>query len=351
MQQNMMGQNIIITEPSKNLRALGRNALIGKWKLAILATIVYELCLQIPQAILNAIFGNKAEWSGVQSGNYDVYSGIYDSIPSDSFLASLYALLVTGAFTLGITLFFLAIFRRQRVGVSDIFLGFEHFGKALGLMLFQTLFIVLWALLFIVPGIIAAIRYSQAYFIMADDPTKGIRQCMNESKMMMKGNKSKYFCMDLSFIGWYLLAAIPSGIVMSIAELMNANAFVMSLAEVIASLFVVPVFVYVFSTEAGFYEILAGHLIKETEPAPVSPSDFGGSTSYETSYETSYGNRAEAAPAQPAAPAAPVYPEQPAAPETPAQPFAPSEPTEQDIPTAQGTDSDDNDDFIPKEVQ
>lgn len=351
MQQNMMGQNIIITEPSKNLRALGRNALIGKWKLAILATIVYELCLQIPPVILNAIFGNKAERSGVQSGNYDVYSGIYngiyDSIPSNSFLASLYVLLVTGAFTLGITLCFLAIFRRQRVGVSDIFLGFEHFGKALGLMLFQTLFVVLWGLLFIVPGIIAAIRYSQAYFIMADDPTKGIRQCMNESKMMMKGNKSKYFCMDLSFIGWHLLAAIPSCIVMSIVDIMNANVFVMSLAEVISSLFVVPVIAYVFSTEAGFYEILAGHLIKETEPAPVSPSDFGGSTPY----ETSYGNRAEAAPAQPETPAATVYPEQPAAPETPAQPVTPAAPVEHNIPAAPETDSDDNDDFIPKEVQ
>lgn len=357
MQQNMMGQNIIITEPSKNLRALGRNALIGKWKLAILATIVYELCLQVPPVVLNAIFGNKAELFGMQSGYYDVdvYSSMYNSMPSYSFLASLYTLLVTGAFALGITLFFLAIFRRQRVGVSDVFLGFEHFGKALGLMLFQTLFIALWALLFIVPGVIAAIRYSQSYFIMADDPTKGIRQCVNESKMMMKGNKSKYFCMTLSFIGWFLLAAIPSGIITSIPAALYAPVFVQSLIDVIASLFTVPVTVYMFSTEAGFYEILAGHLIKETEPAPVSPSDFGGVASYETSYETSYGNRAESesvqTPVQPAAPAAPVYPEQPAAPETPAQPFAPSEPTEQDIPTAQGTDSDDNDDFIPKEVQ
>ena len=44
MQQNMIGPNIIITEPSSNLRALGRNALAGKWKLAILAVIVYTLC-------------------------------------------------------------------------------------------------------------------------------------------------------------------------------------------------------------------------------------------------------------------------------------------------------------------
>ena len=63
-------------------------------------------------------------------------------------------------------------------------------------MLFQSLFIFLWSLLLIVPGIIAAIRYSQAFFILADDPSKGIRQCMDESKAMMNGNKMKYFCLS-----------------------------------------------------------------------------------------------------------------------------------------------------------
>ena len=85
------------------------------------------------------------------------------------------------------------MFRRQIVGIGDVFTGFERYGKALGLFLFRGLFIVLWSLLFIVPGIIAAIRYSQAFFILADDPNKGIRQCMDESKMMMRGNKAKYF--------------------------------------------------------------------------------------------------------------------------------------------------------------
>ena len=269
MQQNMMGQNIIITEPSKSLRALGRNALAGKWKIAILAVVVYQLCLQIPPVILNALFGSKTDILSGQSYNVDVYSSIYNSMPSYSMLASVYVLLVTGAFTLGVMIFFLAVFRRQQVGVVDIFLGFEHFGKALGLMLFQSLFILLWSLLFFIPGIIASIRYSQAFFILADDPDKGIRQCMNESKVMMKGNKSKYFCLSLSFLGWAILSALPAGILESIVAVTYAPVFIQSLVAVISSLFVVPVTVYIYSTTAGFYEILAGHLIKETEPAPV----------------------------------------------------------------------------------
>ncbi len=276
MQQNMMGQNIIITEPSSNLRALGRNALAGKWKLAIIAVIVYELCIQIPPAILNELFGvNMGDLyfrsSSTYNGMYYDYGYMYDSMPSYSFLSGVYTILVTGAFTLGITLFFLALFRRQYVGVSDIFLGFERFGKALGLALFQGLFIMLWTMLFIVPGVIAAIRYSQAFFILADDPNKGIRECMNESKRMMNGNKGKYFCMNLSFIGWILLTVVPISIVEAVVEFLAPPAFVSALVTIIASLFMVPLTVYIYSTTAGFYEILAGHLIKSTEPAPIDP--------------------------------------------------------------------------------
>ncbi len=53
MQQNFYGNNIIITDPSSNLRALGRNALAGKWQSAIIAVIVYTLCVQLPPEILN----------------------------------------------------------------------------------------------------------------------------------------------------------------------------------------------------------------------------------------------------------------------------------------------------------
>lgn len=271
MPQNMMGQNIIITEPSSNLRALGRNALAGKWKLAIIATIVFQLCILAPNAILNAIFGEKADLAAQADINVDLYSTIYNSMPSTSPIASIYVILVSGAFTLGITIFFLALFRRQHVDVADVFLGFENFGKALGLMLFQALFIFLWSLLFLIPGIIASIRYSQAFFILADDPTKSIRQCMNESKVMMKGNKSKYFCLSLSFIGWTLLAALPAGIIEGIAAVMYMPAVINAIVSIITGLFTVPVTVYMYSAMTGFYEILAGHLIKETEPAPVEP--------------------------------------------------------------------------------
>ena len=278
MQENMIEHNIIIREPSKNLRTLGRNALQGKWKVAIIAVIVYLLCIQLPPIIFDNLFGTNIGSVFTSNGytygmNADTYAQFYNNMPEYCFLSSIYVILVTGALELGISLFFLATFRKHDVQVTDIFLGFEKFGKALGLFLFQSLFIFLWTLLFVVPGIIASIRYSQAFFILADDPTKGIRQCMDESKAMMKGNKAKYFCLGLSFIGWMILCSIPSGIISSIGNTISSNGFVIGIFSMIGGLCLAPGIVYIYSTMAGFYEILAGHLIKETKPVPVTAEE------------------------------------------------------------------------------
>ena len=318
MQQNFYGNNIIITDPSSNLRALGRNALAGKWQSAIIAVIVYTLCVQLPPAILNTLFGvDMGELYSMNMGySYNVgvdgYSTVYNSMPAYSPLSGIYSLLVTGAMDLGLTLFFLAMFRRQIVGIGDVFLGFERYGKALGLFLFQGLFIVLWSLLFIVPGIIAAIRYSQAFFILADDPNKGIRQCMDESKMMMRGNKAKYFCMSLSFIGWAILASIPAGVLSGISEALYLSGFMTVLFDIVGALCMAPVIAYIYSTQAGFYEILAGHLIKETQPAPIDPEAIPAAMRQPQA-------PINPVPPQPQAPANPVPP-QPQAPVNPVPP-------------------------------
>ncbi len=318
MQQNFYGNNIIITDPSSNLRALGRNALAGKWQSAIIAVIVYTLCVQLPPAILNTLFGvDMGELYSMNMGySYNVgvdgYSTVYNSMPAYSPLSGIYSLLVTGAMDLGLTLFFLAMFRRQIVGIGDVFLGFERYGKALGLFLFQGLFIVLWSLLFIVPGIIAAIRYSQAFFILADDPNKGIRQCMDESKMMMRGNKAKYFCMSLSFIGWAILASIPAGVLSGISEALYLSGFMTVLFDIVGALCMAPVIAYIYSTQAGFYEILAGHLIKETQPAPIDPEAIPAAMRQPQA-------PVNPVPPQPQAPANPVPP-QPQAPVNPVPP-------------------------------
>ena len=146
MQESMIGQNIVITEPSKNLRALGRNALSGKWKTAIIAVIIYIVCTSVPTLVFDSLFGvnisNLLTSDGYTYGmDANFYTGLYNTMPSYSLLSTIYVLLVTGPFTLGLTMLFLAMFRRHKVEPVDLFLGFEQFGKALGLLLFQMLFV------------------------------------------------------------------------------------------------------------------------------------------------------------------------------------------------------------------
>lgn len=304
MQNSLIEENIIITESSKNLRALGRNALAGKWKDAIITAVVFMLCVSLPTYVFDSLFGSNISNFVASDGftyglDPETYAQLYNSMPQSSLLSMVYTLLVMGPLCLGVSMYFLALFRRHRVETVDVFLGFEHFKKSLGLFLFMYLFVFLWTLLFIIPGIIASIRYSQAFFIQADDPNKGIRQCMNESKAMMKGNKAKYFWLSLSFIGWSLLASLPSGIFASIGNIVSSNAFIVGLFSLVGSLFIAPVLVYIFSTEAGFYEILAGHLIKETKPVPVGDEVVALAEPEEASEETAEEKPEEAAEEKP----------------------------------------------------
>ncbi len=98
--------------------------------------------------------------------------------------------------------------RDESMSYGDLFSSTSYLLKALGLSFMMGLFITLWSILLIIPGIIAALRYSQAIFIMVENPDKGIFQCIEESKDMMDGRLWEFFVLSLSFILWHLLAMI-----------------------------------------------------------------------------------------------------------------------------------------------
>lgn len=95
---------------------------------------------------------------------------------------------------------------------TDIFSGFNVILKVIGLFILLGIIIAVGMILLIIPGIIFTYMFSQAYFILADDNSKSIIQCLKESAGMMKGYKFKYFVLLLSFLGWIILGVIPLGI-------------------------------------------------------------------------------------------------------------------------------------------
>ena len=98
--------------------------------------------------------------------------------------------------------------RKQKTDFFDLLNGFLFFIKIITLFLLISIFVALWSLLLIIPGIVASYRYRLAYYILLDDPTKGALQCIAESKLLMYGKKVDLLTIDFSFIGWYILDLI-----------------------------------------------------------------------------------------------------------------------------------------------
>lgn len=153
----------------------------------------------------------KGNWGGPILACF-IFIVIIIIIGSIPIIGSIITLLITGAFTLGITLYFLEFVGGTIPKVDVIFKGFNYFTKSLGLYLLMTLYIILWSLLLIVPGIIMSFAYSQAFFILAENPDMKITDILKTSTAMMKGYKMKCFLLGLSFIGWALLSALTFGI-------------------------------------------------------------------------------------------------------------------------------------------
>lgn len=109
----------------------------------------------------------------------------------------------------GLTIYFFNICSGRKGSFGNLFDGFAIFGKIILLYILQFIFVFLWSLLFIIPGIIASYRYRMAFYIMLDHPEYSPIECIRQSKAMMNGRKGELFILDLSFLGWYLLALVP----------------------------------------------------------------------------------------------------------------------------------------------
>ena len=109
----------------------------------------------------------------------------------------------------GFSLFVMNSVRRSQPALDNLLDGFGMFPRVLFLIILQIVLIFLWSLLLVIPGIIAAYRYSFAVYVMIDHPEMSAMDCLRESKRLTTGYKRQLFLLDLSFIFWFLLTMIP----------------------------------------------------------------------------------------------------------------------------------------------
>ncbi len=165
-----------MSTPNSNIARRSQYALNGKWGLAIGTFLVYMLI----NGAAGAVF----------------------------FLS----LIISGPFNFGAAQFSLSISRGKAAKFDQIFDGFKYFPTALGTYLLMILYIILWSLLLIIPGIIAALSYSMTFYILVDEPSLKPQQALDKSKAMMNGYKWKLFFLGLRFFLLALLCILTLGI-------------------------------------------------------------------------------------------------------------------------------------------
>ena len=216
---------------AEDFRVAARAKMTGKWATLALVTFIVSLIL------------------GVCTSSYStISSGSFTTVCFTS-LGTIAALVLNGPFELSQNKIALNVMRGKDVTIEMTFDGFKNFVNAFLLELVNSIFIFLWSLLFVIPGIIKELSYSMSFYLLADNPGLTQDQAREKSIAMMNGNKWRLFCLRISFIGWYLLCVITCGILL---------------------FWVIP---YVKCAEAEFYR----DLIKEQDVMPENGNFNAGS--------------------------------------------------------------------------
>lgn len=121
-------------------------------------------------------------------------------------------LLLSGPLSLGLAKVLLKVLDEEKIGIEMLFSGFEDFSRSFVAGLLISLYVFLWSLLLIIPGIIAAFSYSMTFYIMEENPQFSAQEAMEASKRMMYGHKWRLFDLWFSFIGWFILCLLSFGI-------------------------------------------------------------------------------------------------------------------------------------------
>lgn len=139
---------------------------------------------------------------------YSLISGLVSSVTAG-----------VGVFILSVSLFiavnnvFISAYYGKGYELQHMVKGYDKgIGNRIALSALKNIYIFLWSLLFIIPGIVKSYSYALAEFISRENPEKTATECLDESRQIMEGHKMDLFLFDLSFIGWELLTVFTCGI-------------------------------------------------------------------------------------------------------------------------------------------
>ncbi len=214
---------------ASDFRSIARDSLRGKWPIAVIAGLIASLLGAASSSgpELKVNINDNGASLGLQFGSQQVYSTQTGLLPEMSTAgAGALAYITIGAIVMAVVFFVLGsiislgyakfnlelVDRQKAPELNTLFGYFGHWKTATIAKLLQTVYVVLWSLLLIIPGIAAAYSYAMTGYILSENPELTPSEAIQQSKQMMAGNRWRLFCLQFSFIGWGVLASLTLGI-------------------------------------------------------------------------------------------------------------------------------------------
>ncbi len=298
-------ENRIVAEPISKIKEIARNAAKGNWWKLFIGVFIY-IAVSFAITLMTGMLAEAVPMYRYLYAGYEYYAINFTGV-----LLWIVDLLLIAPLVMGLNIFFIGAFRTKSASYVDLFKGFTLFPKAVGLCVLLYVKIIAWGLPVLIPGVIiafvtyeplvliifavaaavlevmAALRYSQAMLLLADNRETGVFQCIRESKRLMKGNKGKFFCLQLSFIGWILLWIVfilAIFALFAVAYAVSIQFFVLRAYSIIftASIIIIismvismiPLATYIGMSAVSFYELLTGNLVVVAQTALDRPETY-----------------------------------------------------------------------------
>ncbi|MBR2729771.1 MAG: DUF975 family protein [Lachnospiraceae bacterium] len=202
----------------QELKGIGKTALKANyWKSVIAAFLLALLAGGVYTSSRSQSIEMDVTPESLQQG--------MQSIPLEAIALISGALLIILLIALVLKIFFfnplkVGCFSFFRKNVTDpgtkldmILSGFSQYGRTFVTLFLSDLYVFLWCLLLVIPGLMKAYSYRLVPYILADDPELSPREVLEKSQQMMDGQRWNAFVYDLSFLGWEILGVLTFGVV------------------------------------------------------------------------------------------------------------------------------------------
>ena len=248
---------------AEDFRAIAREALRGKWPTAVLTGFIASLmgaCIATAGGgSSNSSDRNSSTKAIIQDFQVTQFWEKFGTLIMIGIVVLVVWLIVTliigGAGKLGYATFNLNLVDHKAASLSNLFSQFHRLWDGFCMNFLMGLYTILWSLLFVIPGLIKQYSYAMTPYILAEHPEMTANEAITRSREIMDGNKFRLFCLNLSFIGWSLLAVLPA--IIALAAVLMGNFFFLPLilVTIVGDLFVSA---YMEAAQAAFYREVSG---------------------------------------------------------------------------------------------